>query len=52
MMAESVHRSSADALLDGLDNAEAAGCEEVFLVPATAEPVEIDALAELLAKRQ
>jgi alkanesulfonate monooxygenase SsuD/methylene tetrahydromethanopterin reductase-like flavin-dependent oxidoreductase (luciferase family) len=51
MMAESVHRSSADALLDGLDNAEAAGCEEVFLVPATAEPVEIDALSELLAKR-
>ncbi len=51
MMAESVHRSSADALLQGLDNAEAAGCEEVFLVPATAELAEIHRLAELLETR-
>jgi alkanesulfonate monooxygenase SsuD/methylene tetrahydromethanopterin reductase-like flavin-dependent oxidoreductase (luciferase family) len=51
MMAESVHRSSADALLQGLDNAETAGCDEVFLVPATAEPVEVDALADLLQRR-
>ncbi len=51
MMAESVHRSSRDAVHEALDNAEAAGCEELFLVPATADPVEIDALAELLQQR-
>jgi len=51
MMAESVHRSSADAVREGLDNAEAAGCEELFLVPATAELREIDRLSELLAQR-
>lgn len=51
MMAESVHRSSADALLQGLDNAEAAGCEEVFLVPATADLVEVHQLSELLLAR-
>ncbi len=51
MMAESVHRSSADAVAQALDNAEAAGCEEVFMVPATAELDEIDKLCEILAKR-
>lgn len=52
MMAESVHRSSADGVAEALDNAQAAGCEEVFLVPATAEIVEIDSLAELISRRQ
>jgi len=51
MMAESVHRSSTDSLLAALDNAEASGAEEVFLVPGTAELVEIDKLCELLAER-
>lgn len=51
MMAESVHRSSADAVLQALDNAEAAGCEELFMVPATADIAEVDRLSELLAKR-
>ena len=51
MMAESVHRSSADAVLEALDNAEAAGCEELFMVPATAELSEIERLCDLLAKR-
>ena len=51
MMAESVHRSSADAIREALDNAEAAGCEELFVVPATAEMVEIDGFAEILARR-
>ncbi len=51
MMAESVHRSSADAVREALDNAEAAGCEEVFLVPATAELTEVERLGELLASR-
>lgn len=51
MMAESVHRSNADAILEGLDNAEAAGCEELFMVPATAEIGEVEQLADLLARR-
>ena len=51
MMAESVHRSSENAVREALDNAEAAGCKEVFLVPATAELVEIDKLSELLLQR-
>lgn len=51
MMAESVHRSSAEAVARALDNAEAAGCDEVFLVPATAELAEIDKLVELLVSR-
>ena len=50
-MAESVHRSSADAVSAALDDAEAAGCEELFLVPATAEMAEIDRLGDLLARR-
>ncbi|MBE9539575.1 MAG: LLM class flavin-dependent oxidoreductase [Proteobacteria bacterium] len=51
MMAESVSRSSAAAIIEALDNAQAAGCEEVFMVPATAELSEIDRLCELLAAR-
>ena len=51
MMAESVHRCTADAVREALDNAEAAGCEEVFLVPATAELCEIERLGELLVTR-
>lgn len=51
MMAESVHRSSPDAVLEALDNAEAAGCEEVFMVPATAELIEVEGLMELLSRR-
>ena len=51
MMAETVHRSSAEAVLQALDNAEAAGCEELFMVPATAELCEVEGLCELLAKR-
>lgn len=50
-MADSVHRHNADAVREALDNAEAAGCEEVFLVPATAELAEIDRLSDLLGKR-
>lgn len=51
MMAQSVHRSSPDAILEALDNAEAAGCEELFMVPATAEIAEVERLQELLAGR-
>jgi alkanesulfonate monooxygenase SsuD/methylene tetrahydromethanopterin reductase-like flavin-dependent oxidoreductase (luciferase family) len=51
MMAESVHRYTADAVRMALDNAEAAGCEEVFLVPATAEIEELERLQKLLESR-
>ncbi|MEZ5569180.1 MAG: LLM class flavin-dependent oxidoreductase [Halioglobus sp.] len=51
MMAESVHRSSADAVREALDNAEAAGCEELFVVPVTADIREVEAFAEILAAR-
>ena len=51
MMAESVHRSTPDTVREALDNAEAAGCEELFMVPATAELSELDRLMELLASR-
>ena len=51
MLAESVNRSSPDGVRIALDNAEEAGCEEFFLVPATAEMAEIDALADILATR-
>lgn len=50
MMAESVHRSSPDAILEALENARDAGCEEVFMVPATAELVELEALMDILAR--
>lgn len=51
LMADSVNRSSPHAVRAALDNAEAAGCEEFFLVPATAEMAEIDRLADILATR-
>lgn len=51
MMAESVHRSSPDAVRAALDNAEAAGCEELFMVPATAELCEVERLCDILATR-
>lgn len=51
MMAESVNRCSADSVLAALDNAEAAGCEEIFMVPATAELSEVERLTSLLQQR-
>ena len=51
MMARAMQRSSADAVLEALDNAEAAGCEELFVVPATADLAEVDRLSGLLARR-
>ena len=51
MMAESVSRSSEKTILDALDNAESAECDEVFLVPATAEIQEIERLSNLVIRR-
>jgi alkanesulfonate monooxygenase SsuD/methylene tetrahydromethanopterin reductase-like flavin-dependent oxidoreductase (luciferase family) len=50
-MAKMVARSSPDAVRQALDNLEAAGCEECFLVPATAELVEVERAAELVSRR-
>jgi alkanesulfonate monooxygenase SsuD/methylene tetrahydromethanopterin reductase-like flavin-dependent oxidoreductase (luciferase family) len=51
MLAGSVNRSTPDAVRAGIDNAEAAGCDELFLVPATAELAEVERMADLLASR-
>ncbi|MFK7975777.1 MAG: LLM class flavin-dependent oxidoreductase [Halioglobus sp.] len=51
MMAETVNRSTPDAVLKAIDNAEAAGCEELFMVPATADLAEVERLIELLDRR-
>jgi alkanesulfonate monooxygenase SsuD/methylene tetrahydromethanopterin reductase-like flavin-dependent oxidoreductase (luciferase family) len=50
-MAAAMQRSSPAAVAEAIDNAEAAGCEELFLVPATAELAELERLSELLSKR-
>jgi len=50
-LAQSVNRSAPDRVRAALDNAEAAGCEAFFLVPATAEMVEVELLADILATR-
>lgn len=51
MMAKSVHRSTRDSVRAALDNAENAGCQELFVVPATADLAEIDRLSDILAHR-
>jgi alkanesulfonate monooxygenase SsuD/methylene tetrahydromethanopterin reductase-like flavin-dependent oxidoreductase (luciferase family) len=48
MMAESVSRSNAEAVAEGLFNAREAGCQELFMVPATADLEEIDKLSEII----
>ena len=40
-----------NAVAEGLDNAEAAGCEEIFMVPATADIAELDRLCDIIAAR-
>ena len=39
------------AIKDGLDAIEALGCDEIQLVPASAEVAEVDRLANMLAGR-
>ena len=50
-MAGTVHRSDRDAVKEALDNAESAGCEEAMLSPITAEPAEIERLADIIESR-
>lgn len=50
-MADSVHRSNADAVKAALDSLEAAGCEEAMLSPVTGDLREIEMLSELIERR-
>ncbi len=50
-ISKTLDRSSPDAVLESIDALEAQGCEELLLVPATAELAEIDRIVELLEKR-
>ena len=50
-MSSSMNRSDASAVRESLDAMEAAGCEETFLVPATADLEEVERAAELVARR-
>lgn len=51
MIADTMYTSNEDAVRRALDGIEAEGCDECFLVPATAELVEVERLAEIAAKR-
>jgi len=50
-LAKAMTRSTPDLVREALDNLEQAGCEECFLVPATAELAEVERAAEILARR-
>ena len=50
--AAEVHLPDEDAVTRALDDAQEAGCDEVVLVPATADPACLDAAADLVAARQ
>jgi alkanesulfonate monooxygenase SsuD/methylene tetrahydromethanopterin reductase-like flavin-dependent oxidoreductase (luciferase family) len=50
-MAKMMNRATPDAVRQSLDDLEAAGCDEVFLVPATAELAEVERAAEIVSRR-
>jgi alkanesulfonate monooxygenase SsuD/methylene tetrahydromethanopterin reductase-like flavin-dependent oxidoreductase (luciferase family) len=50
-MSSGMDRATPDAVRASLDDLEAAGCDEVFLVPATAELAEVERASEIVAKR-
>ena len=50
-MASLMNRATPDAVRQSLDDLEAAGCDEVFLVPATAELAEVERAAEVVSRR-
>ena len=50
-MASMMNRATPDAVRQSLDDLEAAGCDEVFLVPATAELAEVERAAEIVSRR-
>jgi alkanesulfonate monooxygenase SsuD/methylene tetrahydromethanopterin reductase-like flavin-dependent oxidoreductase (luciferase family) len=50
-VAKGMSRATPDAVREALDGLAAAGCDEVFLVPATAELSEVERAAELVSRR-
>jgi alkanesulfonate monooxygenase SsuD/methylene tetrahydromethanopterin reductase-like flavin-dependent oxidoreductase (luciferase family) len=50
-MAKRMDRATPDAVRESLDAMEELGCEEVLLVPATAELAEVEQAAEIVAAR-
>ena len=50
-LAAEVHAADAGSVRRALDDAEDAGCDEVVLVPATADPACLDALSDLVSRR-
>jgi alkanesulfonate monooxygenase SsuD/methylene tetrahydromethanopterin reductase-like flavin-dependent oxidoreductase (luciferase family) len=50
-LAETPRVDSADALRDTVDEIEGRGCDELILVPTTADPAELDRTIEALARR-
>ena len=50
-LAKTMTRHSDDAVLEAMDAMEAAGCDELYMVPATADLAEIDGIERLIAKR-
>ncbi len=51
MLAKMATRSTPDAVREALDNLASAGCDECFLVPATAELAEIERASEIVSRR-
>lgn len=51
-MAKMMNRSTPDAVRESLDAMEAAGCDEVFLVPATSDLADIERVSEVVARRR
>ena len=51
LLADSMYTFNEDAVRKVLDDLEEAGADECFLNTATAEMVEIDRIAEIVAKR-
>ncbi len=50
-MATQMTRATPDSVRAAIDDMQALGCDELFLVPATAEIAEVERAAEILAKR-
>ena len=50
-MAKQMDRATPDAVRESLDAMEELDCEEVFLVPATADLAEVERAAEVIATR-
>ncbi len=51
-IAAQANRATESAILEGIANAAAAGCDEVMLVPATADLAEVQRLSALLSANQ